>query len=112
MIDRVSDRADFDRFRTDGVRSRGGPLTLVRLDRPDAQRPAVAFAVSRKVGSAVIRNRLRRQLRSLFRSLAAEGRLGTAAWLVIPAPHAAGSSMTTLSGWIDHALAHHRTELG
>lgn len=105
MIERISDRSVFDRFRAEGTRSRAGALTLVRLDRPEATRPAVAFALSRRVGGAVQRNRLRRQLRTAFRELAAEGRAGTAAWLVIPSPNAVGASYATLSGWLDRAVA-------
>ena len=35
-------------------------------------RPRVAFALSRRTGTAVMRNRVRRRLRALFRDLAAD----------------------------------------
>lgn len=47
------------------------------------QRPQVAFAVPRKVGNAVVRNRIRRRLRAVLQSLAAQGQLPGGAWLFI-----------------------------
>ena len=52
-------------------------------------RPCVAFAISRKVGPAVVRNRLRRRLRDELAGLARADRLPAGAYLVSLAPAAA-----------------------
>lgn len=79
MIWRVRERAAFERLRTEGVRIR--PLTSLPPSGasnrrrslwcsylPDAEPapPRVAFVIGRKVGPAVVRNRLRRQIRSVL----------------------------------------------
>ena len=65
MIDRLTDRDAFRRLRAEGRRIRGGPLSLVVLPDPGRDRAAVGFAIPRRVGNAVTRNRLRRRLREL-----------------------------------------------
>lgn len=69
---------------------------MLRAGVPGSTRPAVAYAISRKVGSAVVRNRLRRQLRVVCSELAADGRLDPAAYLVVVRPEAAGAPMSVL----------------
>ena len=82
----VRDRTTFLRLRRSPVRSRAGPVTVTRapLAHTDDARPAVAFAVGRTVGNAVVRNRLRRQSRECLRHAA----LPPAAYLVRIAPAA------------------------
>lgn len=76
LIWRVRDGAAFAALRRDGYRVRQGPVTVTFL--PDAtlvaeaEPPKVAFAVGRRVGRAVRRNRVRRQLRSIMRELVAQ----------------------------------------
>jgi ribonuclease P protein component len=77
---------------------------VVRLPRVDDDRAAVAYAISRRVGGAVVRNRLRRQLRVIARSLRANGVLLPGSYLVIVSPEAAGASSATLSGHLAAAL--------
>jgi ribonuclease P protein component len=96
LIDRIHERAVFGRLGRDADRARSGPLTVLRAGVPGSTRPAVAYAISRKVGSAVVRNRLRRQLRVVCRELAADGALDAAAYLVVVRPEAAGAPMTEL----------------
>jgi len=55
-------------------------VSISFLDRPDQDRPEVAFAVNRKVGNAVVRNRLRRRMRAIVTERAAE--LPAGAYLV------------------------------
>jgi ribonuclease P protein component len=50
-------------LRSDGLRVRSGPLSVVHLDTGDTH-TRLAFAITRKVGTAVVRNRLRRRLRA------------------------------------------------
>jgi ribonuclease P protein component len=52
----------------------------------------VAFAIGRKVGTAVVRNRLRRRIRGGFVELVAEGEVRPGAYLIT-----AGAAATELS---------------
>ena len=72
MIWRIRDRVVFDRFRRDGRRARVGSLWMTVIADPQAVPPRVAYAVGRSVGSAPVRNRVRRRLRSLVRARAHE----------------------------------------
>ena len=67
-------------------------------------RPCVAFAIGRKVGSAVVRNRLRRRLRDEVAGLAGEGRLACGAYLIGLAPDAAGVDGAALRAHLRCAL--------
>ena len=67
MIRRLSRRDDFHALRHDGRWVRRGPLGIAfrqSIDPGDVVR--VAYAISRPVGTAVVRNRIRRRLRSIF----------------------------------------------
>ncbi len=71
VIGRLSGPAAFARLRTEGVRSGRGPIRLV--SRPDpTQPPRIAFAIPRKVGNAVQRNRVRRRIRAVLSELERE----------------------------------------
>jgi ribonuclease P protein component len=63
--------------------------------------PRVAYAVGRRVGGAVARNRVRRRLRSLAREAALPG----GAWLVGAGAAAAPASRADLSSWFAAAVA-------
>jgi ribonuclease P protein component len=62
--------------------------------------PRVAFAVGRRVGGAVVRNRLRRRLRELARRSGLPG----GAWVVIAAEGAGGVEFPVLAGWWEAAV--------
>ena len=77
---RVRDRATFAALRT-GRRGHAGPVRVTWLPEPGSDRPPrVAFAVGRRVGPAVARNRVRRRLRAAVAELAAH--LEAGAYLV------------------------------
>lgn len=70
-IERLRKRAEFLAVRRG--EKRRGPLFLVEvLDRRDAGPPRVGFTVTKKVGNAVERNRIRRRLREALRVHAAD----------------------------------------
>jgi ribonuclease P protein component len=64
----------------------------------------VAYAVGRKVGNAVVRNRVRRRLREISRSLEREGMMPSGDWLIIVAPGAPGRSFAELTAHTSEAV--------
>ena len=98
LIWRVNNRATFLAFRH-ARRARRGLITVAWVD-DDRDLPArVAFAISKKVGPAVVRNRLRRRLRELAR----RGGLRSGAWMIIASPGAGEASFAALAGWFEQA---------
>jgi len=67
---RLRKRAEFLAVRR-GYKRRGRFFLLEVLDRGDANAPRVGFTVTKKVGNAVVRNRVRRRLREAVRIHAA-----------------------------------------
>ena len=69
--------------------------------------PRVAFAVSRKVGTAVVRNRLRRQVRAHLGVIRAQepALLRSGAWLISLDPRAAEVDSSELLADVDACLA-------
>jgi ribonuclease P protein component len=79
----------FDRFRTEGRQVRAGALWCSWIADDIAVPPRVAYAIGRSVGSAVVRNRLRRRLRALAHDWARAGELRPGWYLVGATPVAA-----------------------
>lgn len=82
-------------------RSRSGSLWVVRAPAPGGATPGddrieVGYAIGRPVGTAVVRNRLRRRLRVLMRDLADAGSLEPGRYLVGAQPTAAEAGYATL----------------
>jgi ribonuclease P protein component len=73
LIGSIRNRGTFQRFRSEAIRARHDWLQIAAL--PPAQPGAlrVAFALNRRIGSAVQRNRLRRQVRHVLADLARHG---------------------------------------
>jgi ribonuclease P protein component len=67
---RLLKRAEFLAVRQ-GEKRRGRLFMLEVLDRGDAREPRVGFTVTKKVGNAVTRNRIRRRLKEAVRTHAA-----------------------------------------
>jgi|SRR6516225_10052354 ribonuclease P protein component len=86
-LGRVRDLRTFRALRRAGRRGRSGPITVTALvDTAPEAGARMAFAVGRRVGPAVVRNRVRRRLRAI----AADLDLAPGAYLVSAAPEAAG----------------------
>ena len=90
-----------------GTRRSSGPLSVAHV--PPASSavptpPAVAFAIGRKVGGAVVRNRLRRRLRAELGLLAGAGSLRPGSYLVGLRPEAAALDGTELRSHLRRAL--------
>ena len=103
LIGRISDRATFDALRRGGRRARRGPVTVVFLPQ---QVPAaaggpgevrIAYSIGRRVGSAVVRNRVRRRLRAAMHEVHREpGGLSPGAYLVLVRPEAGTAAYAEL----------------
>jgi len=102
LIWRIKDRRSFGDLRR-ARRSRAGPITVsFGSGSPDLP-PRVAYAIGRKVGDAVVRNRLRRRLREIIRELAPHLRPGT--YLIGAVPEAVPLSHRELRANVIRALA-------
>jgi ribonuclease P protein component len=80
LIERISHRDSFRRLYEAGHVIRRGGMSCRWIPDPLLGHPRVAYALSRQVGSAVRRNRLRRQLRAIVNSRAQEIPSG---WLLL-----------------------------
>jgi len=82
-------------------------VTVAFVPAPGGQvpaRPCVAFAIGRRVGPAVVRNRLRRRLRDEMVRQARAGRLAPGAYLIGLAPGAVAVDGSTLRSHLRSAL--------
>ncbi|HEX4903303.1 MAG TPA: ribonuclease P protein component [Acidimicrobiales bacterium] len=81
----VRRRDDFAALSRSRARGRSGPLRVTRA-RPSPDRrveqPHVAYAVPRAVGTAVVRNRIRRRLRAMIADLGPDEGLTPGLYLV------------------------------
>src|SRR4029077_6268118 len=73
---RLSRSAEFERVYRQGRSTANRHLVLYTFPNPSAQRPRLGLSVSRKVGGAVERNRVKRMLREAFAQAEAELRPG------------------------------------
>ena len=100
---RLRRRAEFTAALRAGGRA-GTPLLAVHLVRAEGTGPARAgFIVSRSVGGAVVRNRVRRRLRHLMHARLHRVPAGSAV-VVRANPAAAAATFTELGAQLDRAL--------
>ncbi len=87
---------------------RSGPLALRHVAPPPGREPSppqVAYAIGRKVGPAVVRNRIRRRLRHLVAEAARHGHIPQGLSLFIVQPDAADLSQAALGAHVRTLLA-------
>jgi ribonuclease P protein component len=65
--DRLRKRREFEECYASGVRVSGRHIQVFLLAGGASGRPRLGISVPRRVGSAVVRNRVRRRLREIFR---------------------------------------------
>jgi ribonuclease P protein component len=94
--------ADFRQVQSQS-RSRAHPLLLVRYRRNDLERTRYGISTGRKVGSAVVRNAVRRRLRTVLRELDPVIDRG---WdvLIVARTEAAGARQTELDAALRQLL--------
>jgi ribonuclease P protein component len=78
---RLTRPGEFQRVRAEGKSVRGELLTLAFLKEVDQSPARAGFITSKRVGSAVLRNRARRRLREIFRKHQHE--IARGSWLVV-----------------------------
>lgn len=92
---RLTRSAEFLRVKNDGKVQRGGLLILGMLEDPATAAFRAGFVTSKRVGGAVVRNRVRRRLREIIRHHQHAVRGGL--WMVLIArPTAARASYAAL----------------
>jgi ribonuclease P protein component len=99
---RISDRGTFQALRGSSRRVRRGPITISFVEDEPGSTPRVAYAIGRRVGGAVHRNRLRRRLRAVASELGSD--LQPGAYLIAAAPAAAGLSYGELRTIVSEGL--------
>ncbi len=82
---------------------RSGPISVRFVAVDEAIPPRIAFATPRRVGTAVIRNRVRRRLRAIL----AEMRLDPGLYLVGVSPGAGELTSSELRHHVERAVARH-----
>jgi ribonuclease P protein component len=80
LISGITRRSTFERLRREGVRVRRPTLGVTYA--PIGDEAQIAFAIGRKVGGAVVRNRSRRRIRAILAERDRQGRLRPGAYLV------------------------------
>ncbi len=100
-VESLRSRADFDALSRHG-KARRHRLFSVRVRRNGLGQVRYGIAVSRRVGGAVVRNRVRRRLRQLMRALPPDGGFDV---LVSTHPRIAGASFEELRAALGATVA-------
>jgi ribonuclease P protein component len=98
LIARIQTRSAFARVRHEGVRVRSKMLSCSVVVDESLTVPQVGYALGRSFGSAVERNRLRRQLRVLVNEVS--DRLAPGVYVFGASPRAAGCCFGDLRGQV------------
>ena len=97
-VERIRSQHTFDRFRTSGTTGASGPLRVKFVQQNSWSRAEVAYALGKKLGGAVVRNRLR--------AIVSTGAVGLSpgAYLVSAGPAAAELSFDDLRSAMSQAV--------
>lgn len=106
MVAPVRSREDFTALSRSRARGRSGPIWVVHAPHAEAEQPGarVAYAVSKKVGTAVVRNRVRRRLRPVMDDLDHDGQLPAGGYLVGVRPDVVGLPSPELRRHLSRAV--------
>jgi ribonuclease P protein component len=99
---RVRDRASFEALAATDRRGRSGPLRVADVATPGTGPPRVAYAINRRAGDAVVRNRIRRRLRAVLSG--AEVSLPPGTYLVAASRSASHLPYPALADHLERAL--------
>ncbi len=102
LIGRIQSRSAFLRVRQEGAHHRSGPLSCTMFVDASLSVPHVGYALGRSYGSAVRRNRLRRQLRELVKTR--ESAMAPGVYVFGASPRAATASFAELGQHLDRLL--------
>ncbi len=103
VIPSVTRHSSFAALRRDGRRVRSGPVSVIfAAVEPDAR---LAFAIGKKFGTAVERNRARRRLRAAFNDVAAIQELPAGAYQVSCSRAVLDTEYTRLTASLERCLA-------
>lgn len=107
MVAPVRSREDFAALSRSRARGWSGPIWVVHAAPSNTQCPVarVAYAVSKKVGTAVVRTRVRRRLRPVMDQLDAAGHLAPGGYLVGVRPDVVGLPGAELRRHLARAVA-------
>lgn len=103
-VERLTRRADFLAANRGSRVSMPGFVMLVRLRRDNAQTKRVGFTVSKKIGGAVQRNRVKRRLRAIARETLPEHGISGADHVLIGRKEALGRPYAQLQADLKEAL--------
>jgi ribonuclease P protein component len=112
-LGRLPQRADFLRLQAAGRKQVTPGFILQAADRPPAaagRDPRVGFTVTRKVGNAVIRNRVRRRLRALAREVLLPAARADLDYVLIGRQGALHRDYATMAGELRKALRRLKAE--
>lgn len=103
--ERLRRRADFLRCYERGRRQHGRLVTLYLVERgPEAVCPRLGITVTRKVGGAVVRHKIKRRIREIYRRWSHRRQLPPYDILVHVKPKASQAGFTALQTEIHHLL--------
>ena len=103
---RMHGRENFLDVRQHGFRARSGPIGVSYVARVSGAPAQVGYAITQRVGNAVVRNRLRRRLRAALTELARveHPTLRGGLYVINPSPAAVPLSFTQLGSALRTAL--------